>query len=93
MESIKHAIATCGRRLYCSTYSRQINQEGSLQTYKLIFISSPATSVTDTLAKSTFGLVEDHFELSELRDHVHAQDEREKELEMKLRSVLVEERG
>ena len=48
--------------------------------YKLIFISTPATSVTDTLVTSTFGLVEDHFELSKLRDHT--QDEKEKELEI-----------
>ena len=62
-------------------------------------ISTP-TSVTDTLATSTFGFVEDHFEIeeqSDLRDHT--QDEREKELETSegaealLRSVLVEERG
>ena len=63
--------------------------------YKLIVISTIATSVTDTLATSTFGFLEDRFELSELRDHT--QDEKEKELEiivteMKLRSVLVEER-
>ena len=64
----------------CSTYSRQIDQEGSLRTYKLITISTPATSVTDTFATSTVGLVEDHFELSELRDHT--QDEKEKELEI-----------
>ena len=47
--------------------------------FKLIIVSTPATSVTDTLATSTFGFVEDHFELSELRDHT--QDEKEKEFE------------
>ena len=47
--------------------------------YKLIVISTPTTSVTDTLATSTFGFVENHFELSELRDHTH---EKEKESEI-----------
>ena len=65
--------------------------------YKLITISTPATSVTDTLATSTFGFVEDHFELSELRDHtLRIRKKRNWRLvkEIKLRSdVLAEERG
>ena len=82
--------------MYCSTYSRQIDQEGSLRIYKLIVILTSATSVTDTLATSAVGFVEDHFELSELKETtLRVRKKRNWRLvkERKLRSVLVEERG